>query len=94
MAQIYIAACVTTVAGILVVGMLIRQMAHKRRRPDLLTLLLAGYRLRPVRRLIVPLAMTIGLSFALGEIWLVARFVAVNPEMADIPWSLFGGVHF
>ncbi len=54
-------------------------------------LLATGIRIVPSRRMAVPIAMTIGLSFAMGEIWLVAAFVARDPKMAEIPWYQFGG---
>ncbi|HEV2804542.1 MAG TPA: hypothetical protein VGW57_06370 [Chthoniobacterales bacterium] len=36
-------------------------------------------------------ALAIGFGFAIGEMWLVARFVAVAPAFAALPFYLFGG---
>ncbi|HWB07785.1 MAG TPA: PrsW family glutamic-type intramembrane protease [Pirellulales bacterium] len=56
-------------------------------------LLAAGRPLWPTRRMIAPLAMAAGLGFAVGEIWLVASFVAESndPKLAGLPWYSFGG---
>lgn len=58
-----------------------------------LVLLAAGWPLLPTRRMIAPLAMATGLGFAIGEIWLVAGFVAQanDPKLAGLPWYAFGG---
>jgi ssDNA-binding Zn-finger/Zn-ribbon topoisomerase 1 len=37
------------------------------------------------------IAMAIGLGFGIGEIWLVASFVAKNPAYANLPWYMFTG---
>jgi hypothetical protein len=57
----------------------------------LLVLLLPPFRRRLTGGTIVSMAMALGLGFALGEIWLVAGFVARNPEMARLPFHMFGG---
>ncbi|HEV3340801.1 MAG TPA: PrsW family glutamic-type intramembrane protease [Pirellulales bacterium] len=56
-------------------------------------LLAAGCPLWPTRRMVAPLTMAAGLGFAVGEIWLVASFVAQakDPELAGLPWYSFGG---
>lgn len=36
-------------------------------------------------------ALALGLGFGIGEIWLVAQFVAKNPVYADTPWYMFTG---
>ena len=36
-------------------------------------------------------AMALGLGFGLGEIWLVATFIASTPAYANIPWYQFTG---
>ena len=36
-------------------------------------------------------AITIGLSFAIGEMWFIADMVARNPKFAGVPFYLFGG---
>jgi len=58
-----------------------------------LLLLAMGLPLWPTRRMIAPLALAAGLGFAVGEIWLVAGFVAQanDPKLADLPWYAFGG---
>ncbi len=56
-----------------------------------LILLGCGVNLWPTRRRIVPLAMSLGLGFAVGEIWLVGYFIASTPKFADVPWYQFGG---
>ncbi len=56
-----------------------------------LILLGCGVNLWPTRRRIVPLAMSLGLGFAVGEIWLIAFFIASSPKFADVPWYQFGG---
>ena len=40
---------------------------------------------------IVLAAMSLGLGFAIGEIWLVASFVSRNPEYSRLPFYAFGG---
>lgn len=56
-------------------------------------LLAAGAPLWPARRLVAPVALAAGLGFAVGEIWLVAHFVAQanDPKLAALPWYAFGG---
>ena len=39
----------------------------------------------------VPVAMALGLGFAIGEMWLVAQFVRSNPEFSELPFYQFGG---
>lgn len=39
----------------------------------------------------VPLAMSLGLGFGVGEIWLVAEFIQNNPQLRDLPFYQFGG---
>jgi hypothetical protein len=58
-----------------------------------LVLLAAGAPLWPTRRMVAPLALAAGLGFAVGEIWLVAGFVAQanDPKLAELPWYFFGG---
>ena len=58
-----------------------------------LVLLAAGAPLWPTRRMIAPLTLAAGLGFAVGEIWLVAGFVATanDPKLAGLPWYSFGG---
>ncbi|HEY2250640.1 MAG TPA: hypothetical protein VGH74_06250 [Planctomycetaceae bacterium] len=58
-----------------------------------LVLLAAGLPLLPTRRMIAALALATGLGFAIGEIWLVAGFVAQanDPKLAALPWYSFGG---
>ncbi len=58
-----------------------------------LLLLAIGLPLQPTRRMIAALALAAGLGFAVGEIWLVASFVAQanDPKMAALPWYQFGG---
>lgn len=56
-------------------------------------LLACGARLKPVREMHAALALAAGLSFAVGEIWLVATLVAVpqDAQLAAMPWYQFGG---
>jgi hypothetical protein len=58
-----------------------------------LMLLAVGWPLLPTRRMIAPLALAMGLGFAVGEIWLVAGLVAQanDPKLAALPWYSFGG---
>ena len=58
-----------------------------------LVLLAAGWRLLPTRRMVAPLALAVGLGFAVGEIWLVAGLVAQanDPKLASLPWYSFSG---
>ena len=39
----------------------------------------------------VPVAMALGLGFAIGEIWLLARLVGNQPDIARLPFYQFGG---
>lgn len=54
-------------------------------------LLLLGVSLRPTEKRIAPLSMTIGLSFAVGEIWLVAKLLADSPNTPMVAWYAYGG---
>jgi len=36
-------------------------------------------------------AMTLGLGFGIGEIWLVAGFISSAPQFAGLPWYMFTG---
>jgi hypothetical protein len=58
-----------------------------------LALLAVGWPLLPTRRMVAPLALAAGLGFAVGEIWLVAGFVAQanDPKLAGLSWYAFGG---
>lgn len=58
-----------------------------------LVLLAAGWPLLPTRRMVAPLALAMGLGFAVGEIWLVAGLIAQanDPKLAALPWYSFGG---
>ena len=55
--------------------------------------LLAGIPLQSSRRRSASLALTIGVSFAIGEFWLVAYLVhaSKNPELVNVPWYALGG---
>lgn len=59
----------------------------------LLPLLLSwpAFRYRLHRSNIVLAAMSLGLGFAIGEIWLVASFVDRNAELSKLPFYAFGG---
>lgn len=60
----------------------------------LLPLVLIGlpaFRGKLTTKTVVPIALTLGLAFAVGEMWLVARFVAQRPELAGLPFYQFGG---
>jgi hypothetical protein len=56
-------------------------------------LLTFGLLQRPTREQIVPLALTVGVAFAIGEFWLVAYLIAAKPDpaLAQLPWYAFGG---
>ena len=56
-------------------------------------MLMLGVAVQPTRKMVAPLALAIGLSFALGEIALVAKFVVDgnDPKIAALPWYAFGG---
>ncbi len=56
-----------------------------------LLLLAFGAPLLPSRKMVAPLALAAGLGFAVGEIWLVAKFVEDMPAAANLPWYQFGG---
>lgn len=58
-----------------------------------LVLLAMGAPLLPTRKMVAPLALAIGLGFAVGEIWLVAYLIAQanDPKLAVLPWYAFGG---
>lgn len=55
--------------------------------------LLAGISLQSSRRRSASLALTIGVSFAIGEFWLVAYLIHArkNPEVVNLPWYALGG---
>lgn len=57
----------------------------------LVVLLLPAFRGRLRRETVVAVALALGLGFALGEIWLVARFVAADPKVNQLPFYLYGG---
>ncbi|MFO0940499.1 MAG: PrsW family glutamic-type intramembrane protease [Pirellulales bacterium] len=56
-------------------------------------LLLAGVRLSPTKKMVVPIALAAGVGFAVGEIWLIAKMIATadKPEFRQLPWYAFGG---
>lgn len=58
-----------------------------------IVLLTARAPLVPTWRMIAPLALSAGLGFALGEIWVVAWLVtqANDAKLAALPWYAFGG---
>ena len=58
-----------------------------------LVLLLIGVLHKPTREQVVPVALTIGAAFAVGEFWLVAYLIAAKPDPAltQLPWYAFGG---
>lgn len=60
-----------------------------------LVLLATGWPLLPTRRMVAPLAMAVGLGFAVGEIWLVAGLIAHGPDpdqkLTSLPWYAYGG---
>ncbi len=39
----------------------------------------------------IPLALSVGLGFGLGEIWFVAHAVITSPNYPDLPFWMFGG---
>ena len=55
--------------------------------------LLAGISLQSSRRRLASLALTIGVSFAIGEFWLVAYLIhaSKNPDIVNLPWYALGG---
>ena len=55
--------------------------------------LLAGISVQSSRRRSASLALTIGVSFAMGEFWLVAYLIhaSKNPEIVNLPWYALGG---
>jgi hypothetical protein len=57
----------------------------------LLVLLLPQFRGRLTSKAVVAVAMALGLGFALGEIWLVAGFVAGDPKVGKLPFHMYGG---
>ncbi len=56
-------------------------------------LLMLGLVRKPTRDEVVPLALTLGVSFAVGEFWLVAYLISMKPDpaLAHLPWYAFGG---
>lgn len=50
-----------------------------------------GIPMLPGRKMVVPIALALGLGFAIGEFWLVAHFIDQNPKFAATPWSDFTG---
>jgi hypothetical protein len=57
----------------------------------LLLLGLPWFRGRLNAKSVVAVALALGLGFAVGEIWLVARFVALDPKLGHLPFYLYGG---
>ncbi len=55
--------------------------------------LLAGISVQSSRSRSASLALTIGVSFAIGEFWLVAYLIQAskNPEIVNLPWYALGG---
>ena len=58
-----------------------------------IALLTFGVLRKPSRKQLVPVALAIGVSFAIGEFWLVAYLIAAKPDPAltQLPWYAFGG---
>lgn len=58
-----------------------------------IVLLMLGVWQRPPRELVVPLALTVGVAFAIGEFWLVAYLISAKPDpvIAQLPWYAFRG---
>ena len=54
-------------------------------------LLLPWFRRRITRENAVRVAVALGLGFGLGEVLLVARFVAADPKIATLPWHELTG---
>lgn len=56
-------------------------------------LLMLGVFQKPIRERVVPITLTIGVAFAIGEFWLVAYLIAAKPDPAltQLPWYAFGG---
>jgi hypothetical protein len=57
----------------------------------LLLLSLPQFRGRMTNKAAVPIAMALGLGFAIGEIWLIAGFVSSDPKVGHLPFYLYGG---
>jgi hypothetical protein len=57
----------------------------------LLLLLVPRFHGRLTQKSVISVAMALGLGFALGEIWLVAGFVAQDPKLGDLPFYMYGG---
>ncbi len=57
----------------------------------LLTLLIPAFRGLLTRRNVVPVTLALGLGFGIGEIFLVAQFVASSGKHGDLPFYAFGG---
>jgi hypothetical protein len=58
-----------------------------------LIFLFLGAVTKPTRAEAAGLALAVGASFAIGEIWLVAYLISVKPDPAllELPWYAFGG---
>lgn len=56
-------------------------------------MLLIGVMHKPTREMVVPIALTVGVAFAIGEFWLVAYLISAKPDpaLAQLPWYAFGG---
>lgn len=54
-------------------------------------LLVPSFAARLVRKNALRLAMAIGLGFGIGEMWLVAHWISLNPKLAVLPWYMFNG---
>src|SRR5262245_17285369 len=57
----------------------------------LLLLVLPPFRGRLTKDTAVSFAMASGLGFALGEIWLIAGFLADNPKLGNLQFYMYGG---
>ncbi len=59
----------------------------------LMLLTLLGKRRLPSHSALAALALTVGVSFAIGEFWLVAELIDAKqkPEWSRLPWYAFGG---
>jgi len=58
-----------------------------------IALLMFGVLRKPSRKQLVPVALAIGVSFAIGEFWLVAYLISAKPDpaIAQLPWYAFRG---
>lgn len=57
----------------------------------LLLLLLPPFRGHLTRDSVVAIGMALGLGFAIGEMWLVAHFIAADPKLGAFPFYMYGG---